>query len=180
MDLIVNKKMVEKSYFDFDKISREEEIENIDNSSSSENEYFNSNILREFIRRAEKYKNDIDAESPEILSRGTEVRFFCDPEANIPNVRFVNEDYALHYTMEVMTDKLCEHPKYAKRKKLPKQKTATVCYPLEENKINEEENKFKLKILSLPDDSFIFPEPQPRVNKDLLLRIVLLRNFIFL
>lgn len=50
---------------------------------------------------------------PLYLPRGAEVRFYCDREANIPFIRSLNEDYALHYTIDVVTDRLCEHPRYA-------------------------------------------------------------------
>ncbi|KAH7825568.1 uncharacterized protein MONOS_11015 [Monocercomonoides exilis] len=67
----------------------------------------------------------------DVLPRVSEVRIFCDEQANIPVLRFVNEEKALHYVYEVVTNKLCSHPKYASNRMNKHGITsAGICYPI--------------------------------------------------
>lgn len=49
--------------------------------------------------------------------RVVETRYRCDPYARTPIIKSVKEPVMCLYYIEVLTDKICQHPKYKKEKK---------------------------------------------------------------
>ncbi|KAK2957698.1 hypothetical protein BLNAU_7353 [Blattamonas nauphoetae] len=49
----------------------------------------------------------------EPLPRVTEVRLFCDESATMATLEYISEERALHYVFNVLTDRICAHPRFA-------------------------------------------------------------------
>ncbi|KAH7827970.1 uncharacterized protein MONOS_2749 [Monocercomonoides exilis] len=60
----------------------------------------------------------------------SEVRIFCDPTSNLPLIQYANEEKGGHFTLNVLTSKLCKHPKYNSGRPHRRIRAATVCYPI--------------------------------------------------
>ncbi|KAK2961482.1 hypothetical protein BLNAU_3604 [Blattamonas nauphoetae] len=61
----------------------------------------------------------------------SEVRFYCDRQATVPAITYVDQDRQGHFVWDVMTHKLCEHPKYTPSRPIQHAHSVGVCFPLD-------------------------------------------------